>query len=162
MAAPLRHLALVLLPAPDVARHDMLKAQRQAVDRIVHRYRQLGAVLLDPDVGDDELRVRLLSTVPEAQLREDQSDLANWLHHQPDHPLGPPENRVRQGSRPRRRRRRVPTASRRAWRDARACSPASRSASRLSSSTLRTASRCSADAVRTLWNRISLGCGSSS
>ena len=57
---------------------DMLKAQRQAVDRIVHRYRQLGAVLLDPDVGDDELRVRLLSTVPEAQLREDQSDLANW------------------------------------------------------------------------------------
>ena len=56
---------------------DMLKAQRQAVDRIVHRYRRLGAVLLDPDVGDDELRVRLLSTVPEAQLREDQSDLAN-------------------------------------------------------------------------------------
>ena len=46
---------------------DMLKAQRQAVDRIVHRYRQLGAVLLDPDVGGDKLRVRLLSTVPEAQ-----------------------------------------------------------------------------------------------
>ena len=57
---------------------DMLKAQRQAVDRIVHRYRQLGAVLLDPDVSDDELRGRLLSTVPAAQLREDQSDLANW------------------------------------------------------------------------------------
>ena len=57
---------------------DMLKAQRQAVDRIVHRYRRLGAVPLDPDVGDDELRARLLSTVPEAQLREDQSDLANW------------------------------------------------------------------------------------
>ena len=57
---------------------DMLKAQRQAVDRIVHRYRRLGAVLLDPDVGDDELRARLLSTVPEAQLREDQSDLASW------------------------------------------------------------------------------------
>ena len=56
----------------------LLKAQRQAVDRIVHRYRQLSAVLLDPDVGDDELRARLLSTVPEAQLREDQSDLANW------------------------------------------------------------------------------------
>ena len=32
----------------------------------------------DPDVGDAELRARLLSTVPEAQLREDQSDLANW------------------------------------------------------------------------------------
>ena len=31
-----------------------------------------GAVLLDPDIGDDELRVRLLSTVSEAQLREDQ------------------------------------------------------------------------------------------
>ena len=57
---------------------DMLKAQRHAVDRIVQRYRRLGAVLLDPDVGDDELRARLLSTVPEAQLHEDQSDLANW------------------------------------------------------------------------------------
>ena len=56
----------------------MLKSQRQAVDRIVHRYRRLGAVLLDPDVGDDELRARLLSTVPEAQLLEDQSDLASW------------------------------------------------------------------------------------
>ena len=57
---------------------DMLKAQRQAVDRIVQRYRRLGAVLLDPEVGDDELRARLLSTVPEEQLQEDQSDLANW------------------------------------------------------------------------------------
>ena len=56
----------------------MLKAQRHAVDRIVQRYRRLGAVLLDPDVGDEELRARLLSTVPEAQLHEDQSDLANW------------------------------------------------------------------------------------
>ena len=54
------------------------RRSRQAVDRIVHRYRRLGAVLLDPDVGDDELRARLLSTVPEAQLREDQSDLENW------------------------------------------------------------------------------------
>ena len=35
-------------------------------------------MLLDPDVDDDELRARLLSTVPEAQLREDQTDLANW------------------------------------------------------------------------------------
>ena len=35
-------------------------------------------MLLDPDVGDDELRARLLSTVSEAQLREDQSDLASW------------------------------------------------------------------------------------
>ena len=93
MAAPRRHLALVcflhqawrdtLDQAVDMygklldrnrklveARlDDMLKAQRQAVDRIVHRYRRLGAVLLDPDVGDDELRARLLSTVPEAQLR---------------------------------------------------------------------------------------------
>ena len=57
---------------------DMLKAQRHAVDRIVQRYRRLGAVLLDLDVGDDELRARMLSTVPEAQLHEDQSDLANW------------------------------------------------------------------------------------
>jgi len=35
-------------------------------------------VLLDPGVSDDELRTRLLSIVPEEQLREDQSDLANW------------------------------------------------------------------------------------
>ena len=57
---------------------EMLKAQRHAVDRIVHRYHRLGAVLLDPDIGDAGLRARLLSTVPETQLREDQSDLANW------------------------------------------------------------------------------------
>ena len=57
---------------------DMLKAQRHAVDRIVQRYRRLGAVLLDPGVGDDELRTRLLSTVPEEQLREDQSGFSNW------------------------------------------------------------------------------------
>ena len=35
-------------------------------------------MLLDPDVGDDELRARLLSIVPEEKLREDQSDLASW------------------------------------------------------------------------------------
>ena len=35
-------------------------------------------MLLDPDVADDELRAQLLSTVPAAQLHEDQSDLANW------------------------------------------------------------------------------------
>ena len=63
-------------------------AQRQAVDRIVHRYGRLGAVLLDPDVGDDELRARLLSTVPEApQLHEDQFDLANWDAGRPQGPL---------------------------------------------------------------------------
>ena len=88
-----------VLPAPGVARHarpsrrhvrqaldrhrtlvearldDLLKAQRTATDRIVHRSRRLGAVLLDPDVGDAELRTRLLSTVPEPQLRQDQADL---------------------------------------------------------------------------------------
>ena len=102
MAAPRRHLALVcflhqawrdtLDQAVDMygklldrsrkrvedRLDEMLKAQRHAVDRIVQRYRRLGAVLLDPDVADDELRARLLSTVPEAQLHEDQSDLANW------------------------------------------------------------------------------------
>ena len=102
MAAPRRHLALVcflhrawhdtLDQAVDMygkllGRHrklvedrldDMLKAQRPDVDRIVHRYYRLGAVLLDPDIGDAELRARLLSTVPETQLREDQSNLANW------------------------------------------------------------------------------------
>ena len=51
-------------------RDDMLKAQRDAVDRIVHRYHRFGAVLLDPDVGDAELRARLLPTVPETKLRE--------------------------------------------------------------------------------------------
>ena len=102
MAAPRRHLALVcflhqawrdtLDQAVDMygklldrnrklveeRLDDMLKAQRHAVDRIVQRYRRLGAVLLDSDVGDDELRARLLSIVPEEQLREDQSDLASW------------------------------------------------------------------------------------
>ena len=102
MAAPRRHLALVcflhqawrdtLDQAVDMygklldrsrkrvedRLDEMLKAQRPAVDRIVQRYRRLGAVLLDPDVADDELRAQLLSTVPEAQLHEDQSDLANW------------------------------------------------------------------------------------
>ena len=74
-----RHKARTLLMQRMAERlDDMLKAQRHAVDRIVQRYRRLGAVLLDPDVGDDELRARLLSTVPEAQLHEDQSDLANW------------------------------------------------------------------------------------
>ena len=102
MAAPRRHLALVcflhqawrdtLDQAVDMygklldrnrklaedRLDEMLKAQRNAVDRIVHRYHRLGAVLLDPDIGDAELRARLLSTVPETELREDQSDLANW------------------------------------------------------------------------------------
>ena len=44
----------------------------------MHRYHRLGAVLLDPDIGDAELRTRLLSIVPETQVREDQSALANW------------------------------------------------------------------------------------
>ena len=102
MAAPRRHLALVCFlhqawrdtldqvvdmygklldrnrKLVEARLDDILKAQRQAVDRVVHRCRRLGAVLLDPDVADDELRARLLSTVTEVQLREDQSDLANW------------------------------------------------------------------------------------
>ena len=102
MAAPRRHLALVCFlhqawrdtldqavdmygklldrnrKRVDERLDDMLKAQRHAVDRLVQRYRRLGAVLLDPDVGDDELRARLLSIVPEEKLREDQSDLASW------------------------------------------------------------------------------------
>ena len=57
---------------------DKLKAQRHAVDRIVHRYRELGVVLLDPDVHDAELRARLLAIVPEIDLREDQTELASW------------------------------------------------------------------------------------
>ena len=102
MAAPRRHLALVcflhqawrdtLDQAVDMYgtlldRHrtrvedhldDRLNAHRHAVDRIVHRDHRLGAVRLDPDIGDAELRTRLLSIVPETQVREDQSVLANW------------------------------------------------------------------------------------
>ena len=83
MAAPRRHLALVCFlhqawrdtldqavdmygklldrnrKLVDDRLDDMLKAQRHAVDRIVHRYRRLGAVLLEPDVGDAGLRARL-------------------------------------------------------------------------------------------------------
>ena len=50
-----RHRTLV-----EDRRDDMLKAPRHAVDRIVHRYHRLGAVQLDPDVGDAEVRARLL------------------------------------------------------------------------------------------------------
>ena len=102
MAAPRRHLALVcflhqawrdtLDQAADMYgtlldRHrtrvedhldDRLNAHRHAVDRIVHRDHRLGAVRLDPDLGDAEVRTRVLSIVPETQVREDQSALANW------------------------------------------------------------------------------------
>ena len=102
MAAPRRHLALVcflhqawrdtLDQAVDmygkllersrklVERRldEKLKAQRHAVDRIVQRYRDIGAVLLDPGVGDTELRPRLLAVVSENELLEDQTDLARW------------------------------------------------------------------------------------
>ena len=102
MAAPRRHLALVcflhqawrdtLDQAVDmygkllersrklVERRldEKLKAQRHAVDRIVQRYHDIGAVLLDPGVGDTELRPRLLAVVSENELLEDQTDLARW------------------------------------------------------------------------------------
>ena len=102
MAAPRRHLALVcflhqawrdtLDQAVDMygklldrsrklVEHrldEKLKAQRHAVDRIVQRYRDIGAVLLDPGVGDTELRPRLLAVVSENELLEDQTDLARW------------------------------------------------------------------------------------
>ena len=57
---------------------DRRNAPRHAVDRIVHRDHRLGAGLLDPDIGDAEVRTRVLSIVPETQGREDQSALANW------------------------------------------------------------------------------------
>ena len=44
----------------------------------MHRYREIGAVLLDPDVCDAQLRATLLATVPESELREDQSALVSW------------------------------------------------------------------------------------
>ena len=67
----MRKLANQRAPAQARRHASRVKAQRHAVDRIVQRYRRLGAVLLDPDVADDELRARLLSIVPEAQLHED-------------------------------------------------------------------------------------------
>ena len=57
---------------------EKLKAQRLAVDRIVQRYHDLTAVLLDPEVGDTKLRRRLLAAVSENELLEDQTDLARW------------------------------------------------------------------------------------
>ena len=102
MAAPRRHLALVcflhqawrdtLDQAVDMygklldrsrklVEHrldEKLKAQRHAVDRIVQRYHDLATVLLDPAVGDGELRARLLAVVPENELLEDRTDLARW------------------------------------------------------------------------------------
>ena len=102
MAAPRRPLALVCFLHPTwrdtldqavdmygtlLARHrtrvddhldDRLNAHRHAVDRIGHRDHRLGAVRLDPDLGDAEVRTRVLSIVPETQVREDQSVLANW------------------------------------------------------------------------------------
>ncbi|MCY4510675.1 MAG: hypothetical protein OXG35_27505 [Acidobacteria bacterium] len=44
-------------------------------------------MLLDPDVGDDELRGPTAVNGAEAQLREDQSDLANWDARRPEGPL---------------------------------------------------------------------------
>ena len=63
-----------------VAHHldEKLKTQRRTVERIVQRYRNLGTVLLDPEIDDAELRTRLLTAVPMADLQEDQSDLAGW------------------------------------------------------------------------------------
>ena len=57
---------------------EKLKAQRHGVDRIVQRYHDLATVLLDPAVGDGELRARLLAVVPENELLEDRTDLARW------------------------------------------------------------------------------------
>ena len=66
--------------------NEKLNVQHRAIDRIVHRYRRLGAALLDPDISDVELRTKLLETVPATDLREDQTDLENWT---------PGDNKVR-------------------------------------------------------------------
>ena len=57
---------------------ELLRSQRQSVDQIVYRYRDLSAVLLDPDVPDNEVRARMLQSVPEVALQEDQTLLENW------------------------------------------------------------------------------------
>ena len=92
MAAPRRHLALVCF---------LHQAWRDTLDQAVDMYGKLldrNRKLVEarpstgsftatagsarccsiPTVGPAARRRRLLSTVPEAQLREDQSDLANW------------------------------------------------------------------------------------
>ena len=67
-------------PASSSQRSDEIGADDAPLEPLVElRGRRLvGDRQQDPDVGDDALRARLLSTVPAAQLREDQSDLANW------------------------------------------------------------------------------------
>ena len=62
---------------------EKLKAQRHAADRIIQHYRDLTAVLLDPDVDDAALRQELLVAVPESDLRVDQFTLANWTRGDP-------------------------------------------------------------------------------
>lgn len=62
---------------------EKLNAQRGTVDRVVQRYQDLTAVLLDPDVDDAALRQELLAAVPERDLREDQFALANWTRGDP-------------------------------------------------------------------------------
>ena len=62
---------------------EKLKAQRHAADRIMQHYRDLTAVLLDPDVDDAALRQELLVAVPESDLRVDQFTLANWTRGDP-------------------------------------------------------------------------------
>ncbi|MCY4615135.1 MAG: hypothetical protein OXC71_01900 [Chloroflexi bacterium] len=52
--------------APDIAYRrlkyvsdwSLVEEKPAGLDRIVHRYRRLGAVLLDPDAGDDYLTAR--------------------------------------------------------------------------------------------------------
>ena len=69
MAAPRRHLALVcfLHQAWRDTLDQAVDMYGKLLDRnrklVVQRYRRLGAVLLDPDVGDDELRVRATARV---------------------------------------------------------------------------------------------------
>ncbi len=57
---------------------ERLKKQRRALDRVVHNYTALGAILLDTEIDNADLRARMLSAVPVDELRQDQSSLANW------------------------------------------------------------------------------------
>ena len=64
-------------------------------------------MLLDPDVGDDRLRARLVFIAPEEQLREDQSDLATLDAGRPE---GPASSRRAASARRRRSRSSAATA----------------------------------------------------
>ena len=81
-----RHVRQALRPQSQVSLASTICPRRNArpSNGIVHRYRRLGAVLLDPDVSDDEFRVDCCPPCRMRRLREDQFDLARPSCAQPN------------------------------------------------------------------------------